>query len=141
MLLAEFLDAVAPAARRDAGGEARLDACRVHRDRGAEAVAVDANALRIDLWPVHQEFERRARVLDLLEADDAAARALALAAAAEIEAQRHVAQARVEIGGDAHAFAVLAAAEAVHDEKGGPALAFAVVGGKVEQPGELQPGR
>src|ERR671935_138643 len=58
VLLAELLDAVAPAARGDASGEARLDTGRVYRHRRAEAVAVHGDAFRIDFRPVDQELER-----------------------------------------------------------------------------------
>ena len=49
MLLAEFLLAVPPAARGDARGDALVGAGGVHRHRGAEAVAEDGDALRIDM--------------------------------------------------------------------------------------------
>ena len=110
-------------ARGGERGNPPVDARRVDRDGGAEAVADQADARGIDLRPARQERQRVLRILDLLQTDDAPARALALAAAAKVEPQRGVAQTGQQLrhrDGDA---AVLVAAEAVQDEKARPALA------------------
>src|SRR5262245_63343965 len=123
MLLAELLLAVAPAPGRDARGDPVIGARRVDSDRGPEARADHADALGIDLGPCRQEAERALRVLDLLEADHASARALALAAAAHVEAQRRVAEAGEHLRGRDAVAAVLVAAEPVVDQDGGPSVA------------------
>src|SRR5262249_58286420 len=92
VLLRDLLLAVPPAAVGDARGDPPVGARRVHRDRGAEARADHADAIRIDLGPHREEAERALRVLDLLETDDAAARPFALAAAAHVAPERRVAE-------------------------------------------------
>src|SRR6058998_3601695 len=77
VLLAEFLLSITPAAGRDARGDPRVDPRRVDGDRGAEARADHPDTIGVDLGPRRQEPEGTPGVLDLLEADDAAARALA----------------------------------------------------------------
>src|SRR4029077_7774977 len=84
VLPAELLGAVALAARGDARGDPAVHSRGVHRDRRAEALAHDADALRIDVGAAGEKRQRVSRVPDLLLADDAAALAFALAAAAEI---------------------------------------------------------
>ena len=88
MLAAEFAFAVAPAAIRDHGGDARVGAAGIDADRAAKARADHADTVRIDGRMLGQEIERVAGVLDLFEADDSAEVAFALAAAAHVEAQR-----------------------------------------------------
>src|SRR6185436_15611001 len=100
-----------------AGGEAVVDARRVHRDRRAEAVADDADAFRIDAWLLLQPGQGIAHIRHLLEAEGATARAFALAAAAEVEAQRGVAELLQHLRRGKAAEPVLVAAEAMqHDE-------------------------
>ena len=140
VLLAEFLLPVAPAAGRDARGDPLVDPRRVDGDRGAEARADHADAIGVDLGPRRQESERAPGVLDLLEADDAAARALALTAAAHVEAERRVAEAGEHLRGGGAVAAVLVAAEAVQDQEGRAPLAGApAVVGYVQHSRELQP--
>src|SRR5262249_24289227 len=140
VLLAELLLAGAPAPLRDAPGGPPVGARRGPRDRGAPARADHADAIRIDLGAHREEAERALRVLDLLETDDAAARPFALAAAAHVEAERRVAEAREHLRGRCAAAAVLLAAEPVQDQEGGPPRARASpVVGHVQHSRELQP--
>ena len=92
MLAAEFAFAVAPAAVGDDRGEARIGAAGIDRDRAAEARPDGADAVGIDRGMRGEKVERIAQILDLFETDDAAELALALAAAAHVEAQRHIAE-------------------------------------------------
>src|SRR6266699_3916548 len=119
VLLAEFLRAVAPAARGDAGGDPPVDPCRVYGDCGAKTLADHADTLWVDLRTGGEEGQRVPRVFDLLLADDAPALAFALAAAAEVEAQRRVAEAGEHFCDRRTAATVLVAAESVQNEKGG----------------------
>src|SRR5205085_7725671 len=138
VLLAKFLLAVSPAAGRDAGRDARLDARRVHRDCRAEALTVDRDAVFLHLVSRLEEFQRMPCVLDLLETDRAAALAFALAAAAHVEAQDDIAERGEELrcrGGHA---AVLVAAEAVQHHERGPAFALLQILGDVQDAGELE---
>src|SRR5262249_60863222 len=91
VLAAKFAFAVAPAAVRNHGGEARISAAGVDGDRATEARTDCAYAVRIDRRMGSEKIERIAEILNLFEADDAAEFALALAAAAHIEAQRDIA--------------------------------------------------
>src|SRR6266853_4359208 len=119
VLLAEFLRAVAPAARGNAGGDPPVDPRRVYGDCGAKTLPDHGDALRVDLRTGSEERQRVPRVFDLLLADDAPALAFALAAAAEVEAQRRVAEAGEHFRDRHTAAAVLVAAESVQDEKSG----------------------
>ena len=140
MLLAEFLGAVAPAAGSDAGGDARLDARGVHRDRRAKALAIDRDAILDDLGARLQIAQGVARVLHLLEADHSPALTLALAAAAHVEAQRDVAERGEQLRRRARGAAVLVAAEAVQHHECRPALVGFHIGREMEDAGELQAG-
>src|SRR5438094_37208 len=86
VLAAELALAVAPAAVGDDRGDALVDTTGVDCDRPAEARADEADALRIDRGMLRQERQRAARILDLFKTDDAAEFALAVAAAAHVEA-------------------------------------------------------
>ena len=123
MLAAEFPLAVAPAARRDRRGDALVDAADIDRDGGAEARADHADAVALDVRILGEEGQRVARRLHLLEADQVAARAFALAAARHVEAQRDVAELLEHLAGLEHVGRTRIAAEAVHDDEGRPALA------------------
>src|SRR6185295_7255294 len=90
MLAAELLFAVAPAARRDHRGNARVGAAAIDRDRRAEALAYQCDLGRFDFGACGEIAQRVAGVLDLFQADDAAALARTLPAAAEGEPQRHI---------------------------------------------------
>jgi hypothetical protein len=90
VLLSEFLRAVAPAARGNAGSDPAVNARRVYGDRRAETLANHPDSRRVDFGARRKERERIPRVLDLLLADDAAALAFAFTASAEIEPQRRV---------------------------------------------------
>ena len=122
MLAAEFALAVAPAAVGDHRGEARIDAAGIDRDRAAEARADGADAVGIDGGMLAEKVERIAQILDLLEADDAAELAFALAAAAHVEAQRHVAELAEHPRRRQHVRAFAVRAEAVQHQKRGAAL-------------------
>src|SRR5580698_4536220 len=87
MLAAEFALAMAPAAVRDHGGDARIGAAGIDADRAAKARADHTDAIGVDGGMLGQEIERIAGVLHLFEADDAPELAFALAAAAHVEAQ------------------------------------------------------
>src|SRR4029077_8465780 len=87
MLAAEFAFAVAPAAVRDHGGDARVGPAAMAPAGAAEDGADHADAVRVDGGMMAEKIERVAGVLDLLEADDPAELALALAAAAHVETQ------------------------------------------------------
>src|SRR5439155_6510265 len=119
VLPAELLLAVAPAARGDAYGEARLGSGGVHRDRRAEAVAEHSNPLRVCKTTFNQEIEGAPRVFHLLHADHAAALAFAFPAAAHVEAKRHVPERREDSGHGARVLRLLVAAEAVQHEESG----------------------
>src|SRR5207244_7169765 len=95
-------------------------------------------ATAIALGSARHERERALRVLDLLHADHAAARALTLAAAAHVEPERRVSELVEQLRGRRAPAAVLAAAEPVQDQKRGPPLAGGAALGQVEHPGELQ---
>ena len=92
MLLAEFFLAVAPAADGDAGRDARVDARRVHRHGGAEAETHHGDPVGLDFRSAGEKRHRAFGVLDLLQADDLAAHAFAVAAAAHVETQRDIAE-------------------------------------------------
>src|SRR6202034_2225941 len=92
MLAAEFALAMAPAAVRDHGGDARIGAAGIDADRAAETRADHADAVGIDSGMLGQEIERIAGVLDLFEADDSSELAFALTAAAHVEAERDEAE-------------------------------------------------
>src|SRR6516162_4957108 len=68
VLAAELALAVAPAAVGDDGGDARIDAAGMDRDRPAETRSDEADACGVDRGVLGKEGERIARVLDLLQA-------------------------------------------------------------------------
>jgi hypothetical protein len=70
-----------------------------------------------------KEGERIAGVLHLLETDQVASLALALPAAAHVEAHGHIAQRVEHRAGAEHVLGFLRAAKAVQHDEGGPALA------------------
>src|SRR4030095_7740005 len=115
--LGNFLPPAPQAAGRDARGDPRICPSRVDGDRGHEARADHADACGIDLGPRRQESERALRVLDLLEADDAAARALALPATPHVEAERRIAEAGEHLRGGDAVTTVLVTPEPVQDEE------------------------
>ena len=83
MLAAELALAVAPAARRDHRGDALVDAADIDRDRGAEARPDHARCGRARrAGCLARKVSASLVACDLLEADQVAALALALAAAA-----------------------------------------------------------
>src|SRR5262249_59136762 len=90
VLAAKLALAVAPAAVGYDRADASIDAAGIDRHRAAEARSDEADALGIDRGVPGEEGQRVARVLDLLQADHAAEFALAVAAAAHVEAQHHV---------------------------------------------------
>ena len=118
MLTAEFALAMAPAAVRHHGGDARIDAAGIHRDGAAETRADGADPIRIDRRMLRQKFERIAQILNLFEADDPAEFAFALAAAAHIETQRDVAEFAQDTRRLQHVLAFGIRAEAVQHQKG-----------------------
>ena len=142
MLAAELGLAVAPAA---VGDDARRCARRrrPHRRRLRRRSCCPRRAIAggIDVGARGQEGDGGLGVLDLLEADDARGRALALAAAAEIEAQRGIAPIRQHARRLDAVAAALVAAEAVQHENGRMPLARAVAGGKMHHAGKLERSR
>src|SRR6266699_3248754 len=136
VLPAEFLRAVAPAAGGNAGGDPAVDPRRVYGDRGAETLPDHGDAFRVDLRTGSEERQGVPRVFDLLLADDAPALAFALAAAAEVEAQRRIAEAGEHSCDRRAAATVFVAAESVQDEKGGAPLRSGI--GQVKDTRELQ---
>ena len=137
MLAAEFALAVAPAAGRDHTGEALVDPGGVDRDRRTEAVADHADARGIDLLARGNEGQRILGIGDLVEAAHLPALALALAAAAQIDAESAVAEllqhARLQFG----MRLVLGADEAVqHDEARQP-LPRATAFGNMQHAGQV----
>src|SRR5262249_25605361 len=123
VLAAKLAFAVAPAARRDDGGDALVDATGIDRNRGAEARADRADAVRLDVRVLGEKRERVAGAFDLVEADQPPLRALARAAARHIEAQRGVAELLEHRAGLEHVVRVHVAAEAMQHQEGRPALA------------------
>ncbi len=122
MLAAEFAFAVAPAAVGDHSGKARIGAAGIDGDRAAETRADGADAIGIDRGMLGEKRQCIAQIFDLLEADDAAELALALAAAAHIEAQRHIAEFAEHARRRQHGRAFGIRAEAVQHQKRGAAL-------------------
>ena len=117
MLAAEFALAVAPAAVGDHRGDARVGAAGIDADGAAETGTDDGDAVGIDIGVMAEEIERIAGVLDLFETDDAAELALALAAAAHVEAQRDVAEIAEHLCGRDAGRAGAVGAEAVQHQK------------------------
>ena len=117
MLALELALAVAPTAVGDDGGDARVGAAGIDADRAAEARTDHADAVGVDVAVLGEKIKRVAGVLDLLEADDAAEFTLALAAAAHVEAQRHVAELVENLGGRDAGRARAVGAEAVQHQK------------------------
>src|SRR5262249_53848278 len=97
-LAAELWPARAPPAVGEDRGAARVDAAGIDRHRAAETRSDETDALGIDRGVAGEEGQRAARVLDLLQADHAAEFALAVAAAAHIEAQHHVTKLAQHLG-------------------------------------------
>src|SRR5439155_19157063 len=137
-LLADLLLAAPPPTGRDARGPPPVHAGGVDGHRGAETRPHRPDTVSIDLGPGGEKRERALRVLDLLQTDHAAARALTLAAAAHVEPERRVSELGEQLRGRRAPAAVLAAPEPVQDEKRGPALARPAAVGQVEHPGERQ---
>src|SRR6185503_2109046 len=102
VLAAKLALAVPPPARGDHAGNAFIDAGRVDRNGGAEAVTDHTDPLRIDLLASRDERQRVLGVDHLIEAADLPALALALAATAHVDAERAVAEilqhARLQLG-------------------------------------------
>src|SRR5580704_17279021 len=119
MLAAEFALAVAPAAVGDDGGDARIGAARIDADCAPKARTDDCDAVGIDGGMLGERFERVAGVFDLFEADDAAELALALAAAAHVEAHGGVTTVAEHLGGRDAGRALAVGAEAVQHQEGG----------------------
>ncbi len=138
VLPAEFLRAVAPAPRGDAGGDSPVDPRSVYGDRRAETLPDHADTLGVDIRALDEERQRVPSVPDLLLANDPPALAFAFAAAAEVEAQRSVAQPGEHLGDGRAAAAVLIAAESVQDEKGGAPFLRSPRIGQVKDTCELQ---
>ena len=138
MLAAELALAVAPAAVGDDRGDALVDTTGVDCDRPAEARADEADALRIDRGMLRQERQCAARILDLFETDDAAEFALAVAAAAHVEAQHHVAEIAQNLGRRHGIGGGLVAAEAVQHEEGAATLRRLEPARHMHHAGELE---
>ncbi len=122
VLAAELALAVAPAAVGDDRRDALVDAAGIDGNRAAEARSDHADARGIDRGMPGEEGERAAGVLDLVEADHATEFALALAAAAHVEAQHDVAELAQHLGRLHGVRGGLVAAEAVQHQKGGAPL-------------------
>src|ERR1700722_9323270 len=73
MLAAEFTLAVPPAARRDDGSDARINAGCVDGNRRAKTATDQGDSLRIDLRMRGQKGERVAGIGNLLKTDHPAA--------------------------------------------------------------------
>ena len=138
MLAAKFSFAVAPTAAGDHRGDARVGAAGEDRHRRAEAAADERDTLRVDFRPRRQVGDGVARVGDLIEADDPAAFAFAVAAAAEIDAQRDIAPFGHLFADDLLALAVLVAAKAMQHDKRRPALAGFVVFRNIDEAGKFE---
>jgi len=138
MLAAELPFAITPSAGRDHAGETAVDAGGIDGDGRAEAVPEHADAIGIDLLAGLQEGQRVLRIRHLVEAAHLGPLALALAAAAEVEAQRHIAHllqhARLDLG----VGLVLRADEPVQDDEAGKLLAGLATVRHVEDGRELQ---
>src|SRR5262245_45408460 len=140
VLAAELALAVAPAAVGNDRRHALVDPAGIDRDRATEARADDADALGIDRRMLGEEAERAARILDLLEADHSPELALALAAAAHVEAQHDIAKLIQDLGRLHRIGRGLVAAEAVQHQKGGAPFARAQPSRHMYDTGELQTG-
>src|SRR4029079_19516145 len=123
MLARNLRLAVPRAARGDRRGDTLIDAADVDGDGGAEARADHADAVALDVRILGEEGQRVARRLHLLEADQIAARAFALAAARPVDAKRDVANLLEHLAGFEHVGRTRVAAEAVHDDEGRAAFA------------------
>ncbi|MDT4852934.1 hypothetical protein FQZ97_871870 [compost metagenome] len=139
MLAAEFAFTIAPAAGGKAAGETVVDAGRVDGDGGAEAVAGDADALRVDFLAPCQECKRVLGVGDLIEAAHLGPLAFAFAAAAEVESQRDIAEGFHHLGLDLCVALVLGTDEAMAHNEGRQPLAGLAVVRNVQNGGKLQP--
>src|SRR5256885_15498783 len=113
-----------PAAGRDRRCDTVVDAADIDRDRSAEARADHADAVARDVRMLGEERQPVARGLHLLQADQVAALAFAIAAARHVEAQRHIAELFEHLAGLEHVARARIAAEAVHDDEGRPSLAL-----------------
>jgi hypothetical protein len=94
MLAAEFALAVTPPRRGHDGGDTRVHPGGVDRDGGTETAAQHGDAIGINIRVPGEEAHGVSRVADLFETDEAPRFALAVAAAAHVEAQRDVAESR-----------------------------------------------
>src|SRR4029078_2199179 len=99
------------------------DATYIDSDGGAKAGPDHADAVALDVRILGEEGQRVARRLHLLEADQIAARAFALAAARHVDAKRDVAELLEHLAGLEHVGRSRVAAEAVHDDEGRAAFA------------------
>src|SRR5262249_42343859 len=106
----------------------------------AEARADDADALGIDRRMLGEEAEGAARILDLLEADHSPELALALAAAAHVEAQHDIAELAQNLGRLHRIGRGLVAAETLQPQEGGAPFARSQSSRNMHDTGELQPG-
>src|SRR4051794_8869875 len=140
VLAAKLALAVAPAAVRDHRRDARIDAAGIDRDRAAEARADHRDAVGIDRRILGEEIDGVGDVLDLFEADDTAEIALALAAAAMIEAQRHITVFAEHARRLQHVLRCAVAAKAVQHEKCRPPLAGFCAGRAAHHAMQLEAG-
>ena len=138
MLAAKLAFAVAPSSGGNDGGNAGVHSGGVNRYGGAETAANQGDLLRIDLGMRGEKRERVARVGNLVQADDAAALALAFAAAAHVETQGGVAQGVEHVAGSENVSGIFVAAETVQDDKRGESLAGCRACGNADDAGELQ---
>src|SRR5262249_35719831 len=141
VLPAELALAVAPAAVRDHGGDALVDPPGIDADRAAEARADERDARAVDGRMLSEIRQRTAGILDLLQADHASVLARAVAAAAHVEAQRHVAELVEHLGRSDHGGRAFVAAEAVQQQERGALFARLHAVGYAHDPGQPQPGR
>src|SRR6202012_479231 len=95
----------------------------IDRHRAAKARADHADPVGVNGVMFGKERQRAAEIFNLLEADDAAELAFALAASAHVETQRHVAQRIEHSRWIDDAFGIAIATEAMQHEKTCPAVA------------------
>ena len=138
MLLAEFFLAIAPAADRNAGGDALVHAGRINSHRGAETESHYADAIGAHFRTACKKRQRAAGILDLLQTNHPPAHALAVAATAHIKAQRDIAELLEQPRGHLGNTAVFVAAKAVQHHHRGAGLARNKTVGNMQNAGELE---
>src|SRR4029077_10297008 len=122
MLAAEFALAVSPTAAGNHGGDALVRSTGEYGNRRAETATHQADALGAYFRTGGQIADGVTRIGHLIETDNPAMLAFALAASSEIDAQRYIAPLAELPGYNALSMTIFVAAEAVQDDERRAAL-------------------